>query len=92
MASILTWDQSNCEDETPSGGYKDLNTTTAITPLAFSRGKGHTSAYHMTDEEFTELARSHLYTEQDIETEFSSVCYLLGVLPIWDTCLLCPTI
>lgn len=49
-----------------------MNTTTAITPLAFSRGKGHASAYHMTDEEFTKLAKCHLNTCDHIETEFSS--------------------
>jgi hypothetical protein len=63
---------SNSEEETPNGGYLDLNTTTAVTPLAFSRGKGHKSAYHMTKEEFTTMTKAHLDTRQDIETEFSS--------------------
>ena len=63
---------SNSEDETPNGGYVDLNTTTAITPLAFSRGKGHRTVYDMTKEEFTRMAYCHLHTHEHIETEFSS--------------------
>ena len=63
---------SNSEEETPNGGYVDLNTTTAVTPLAFSRGKGHKSAYDMTKEEFTKMAKCHLSTCDHIETEFSS--------------------
>jgi hypothetical protein len=59
-------------DQPPSGGYVGLNTTTAITPLAFARGKGHKSVYDMPKEEFTQLAYWHLDTSHDIETEFSS--------------------
>ncbi len=71
----------------------EQNTTTAITPLAFHRRKGHASAYHMTDEEFIKNTRCHLNTCQHIETEFSScklpwVQYQLRLLLIVPNCLL----
>jgi hypothetical protein len=63
---------SNGKDgEDPSGGYHGLNTTTAITPLAFSQSQGHESAYHLTKQEFTNNALQHLQW-QYIATEFSS--------------------
>ena len=61
-------------NETPSGGRVGLNTTEAITPLAFSPngGGGHQNVYQMTKDEFTDMARRHLRVCTHIETEFSS--------------------
>ncbi|KEQ66218.1 uncharacterized protein M437DRAFT_80715 [Aureobasidium melanogenum CBS 110374] len=54
-----------------SGGSPKLNTTTAVTPLAFACSKGHKSVYDMTRTEFIENTMSHL--DGDIVlTEFSS--------------------
>lgn len=69
----------------PSGGRSDLNTTTAITPLAFANGGGHTSAYHMTTDEFLDMTGQHLCTSVDVVTEFSSwsgsLTYILNKCP-----------
>ncbi|KAG9683560.1 hypothetical protein KCU95_g13533, partial [Aureobasidium melanogenum] len=43
-----------------SGGSPKLNTTTAVTPLAFACSKGHKSVYDMTRTEFIENTMSHL--------------------------------
>ena len=56
----------------PLGGYAWLNTTTAITPLAFFRGNGHESVYGMGKEDLVNLVLSHLHGRRDIGTEFSS--------------------
>lgn len=42
-----------------SGGYKGLNTSDAITPLAFFRKKGHKSVYDLSKQAFTNMAASH---------------------------------
>ena len=55
-----------------SGGNSKLNTTSAITPLAFASSRGHKSVYDMT---LTELVRNvsyHLSGATGVQTEFSS--------------------
>ncbi|KAG9944113.1 hypothetical protein KCU85_g8241, partial [Aureobasidium melanogenum] len=54
-----------------SGGSPKLNTTTAVTPLAFACSKGHKSVYDMTRSEFIENTMSHL-DGNIVLTEFSS--------------------
>lgn len=57
----------------PTGGHKDLNTTTAITPLAFSKygNGGAPSLYHLSPEVLVAMAASHLEGE-DVNTQISS--------------------
>ena len=57
-----------------SGGYRNLNTKRAITPLAFHRGNGTPRVYDMTAAEFTDIAWKHLRTcsNANFETQFSS--------------------
>lgn len=59
-----------------SGGYADLNTTTAITPLAFSHHNGgqHPSKcfYHLSKSKIHSIATMHLYTERNEPTVYSS--------------------
>ncbi|KAG9956582.1 hypothetical protein KCU61_g9704, partial [Aureobasidium melanogenum] len=54
-----------------SGGNRKLNTTTAITPLAFASSKDHNSVYDMTRSEFTKNTMSHLGGAM-VLTEFPS--------------------
>ncbi|KAG9573985.1 hypothetical protein KCU77_g14973, partial [Aureobasidium melanogenum] len=54
-----------------SGGNRKLNTTTAITPLAFASSKGHKSVYDMTRAEFIKNTMSHLGGAMVLK-EFSS--------------------
>ena len=55
-----------------SGGVIGLNTTKAITPLAFFRGQGRHSVYGLTQTEFTKMALDHLRTMRGFNTELSS--------------------
>ncbi|KAI4716175.1 hypothetical protein E4T48_07610 [Aureobasidium sp. EXF-10727] len=58
------WDAS-------SGGNPKLNTTKAVTPLAFASSKGHKSVYDMTRIEFLNNTSAHL-DGSNVVTEFSS--------------------
>jgi hypothetical protein len=56
-----------------SGGFKTLNSPEAIVPLAFRAGRGHSSIYDMTKEEFTDMVSKHLkYEKENFLTELSS--------------------
>ncbi|KAF2481373.1 hypothetical protein BDY17DRAFT_187544 [Neohortaea acidophila] len=54
-----------------SGGTVGLNTTKAITPLAFYRGDAPKSVYELTREDFGSLASAHVCGEDSV-TPFSS--------------------
>ncbi|KAI4727414.1 hypothetical protein E4T49_04716 [Aureobasidium sp. EXF-10728] len=62
------WDAS-------SGGNPKLNTTKAVTPLAFASSKGHKSVYDMTRIEFLNNTSAHL-AGSNVVTEFSSWSHL----------------
>lgn len=72
-----------CNDESRggrlSGGYKGLNTTEGITPLAFHLGRGRRSVYDLTEEEFTDMVLSHLSGGCQPETMLSSWAASLSV-------------
>ena len=56
-----------------SGGFKTLNSPEAIIPLAFRAGRGHSSVYDMTKEEFNDMVSNHLkYEKENFLTELSS--------------------
>lgn len=55
-----------------SGGSSKLNTTRAITPLAFASSQGHKSVYDMTLLELIRITSGHLAGGTNIRTEFSS--------------------
>lgn len=56
----------------PSGGRLSLNKRDKITPHGFAGGlKGHESAYHLTKDQFIQMALDHLLCLH-IDTEFSS--------------------
>ncbi|CAD0086193.1 unnamed protein product [Aureobasidium vineae] len=55
-----------------SGGNSKLNTTKAVTPLAFASSKGHNSVYDMTRTEFITNTSLHLTGCDSVVTEFSS--------------------
>ncbi|KAK5127996.1 hypothetical protein LTR85_005113 [Meristemomyces frigidus] len=57
----------------PSGGHEDLNTTAAITPLAFSSygSGGDPSIYHLSRKALGDMVASHLHGE-NVATQFSS--------------------
>ena len=55
-----------------SGSHKGLNTTKAITPLAFFKGCGRSSVYDLTKKEFSDMAFAHLNGLRTPLTELSS--------------------
>lgn len=63
---------SNAPGYAYSGGYKDLNTPNAITPLSFFKAPGKSSQiYDLSREEMLNMARSHL-RGLHLESDFSS--------------------
>lgn len=58
----------------PSGGYVGLNTTDAITPLAYDHRRkcGNASIFEHDHGSLTTMIRRHLWTDTTIATEFSS--------------------
>ncbi|KAK4546651.1 hypothetical protein LTR36_001868 [Oleoguttula mirabilis] len=65
-----------------SGGEIKLNTTEAITPLAFLKGKGPPTIYDISREKITGLAVGHL-TGLQIHTVFSSWTHSLPLVLAW---------
>ncbi|KAI4851109.1 hypothetical protein E4T44_02342 [Aureobasidium sp. EXF-8845] len=60
-----TWDAQ-------SGGNSKLNSTSVITPHAFTSSQSHKSVYDMTRSELVKMISCHLAGSHNIQTEFSS--------------------
>ena len=66
------WNNKVDKNVSLSGGYKGLNTTHQITPLAFSSGHGKDAVFDLTREEMAEMVHAHVTGRKSPETEFSS--------------------
>jgi hypothetical protein len=68
-----------------SGRHADLNTSTAITPFAFSKDKGSKSIHGLSRAEFVDMALAHLHGRTTPPTQFSSWAASLAVaLRFWN--------